>query len=75
MTNFLSVFRLDLLMNFRLSYGDKRKLAKKIGLFVLLLVAFALPLAFVLIMLYFLSQTAVFGGYLDELLNLDKKGH
>lgn len=70
MTNFLSVFRLDLLMNFRLSYGDKRKLAKKIGLFVLLLVAFALPLAFVLIMLYFLSQTAVFGGYLDELLNL-----
>ena len=70
MTNFLAIFKLDLLMSFKLSNGDKRKLAKKIGLIVLLLVAFAVPLGGVLIMLYFLSQVAVFGGYLDEILNL-----
>ncbi len=70
MTNFLAIFKLDLLMSFKLSNGDKRKLAKKIGLIVLLLVAFAVPLGGVLIMLYFLSQAAVFGGYLDEILNL-----
>ena len=70
MTNFLSVFKLDLLMNFKLSGGDKKQIAKKVGIIVLLLVAFALPLAAVLIMLYFLSQVAVFGGYLDELINM-----
>ena len=59
MTNFLAIFKLDLLMSFKLSNGDKRKLAKKIGLIVLLLVAFAVPLGGVLIMLYFLSQAAI----------------
>lgn len=71
MTNFLSVFKLDLKLNFQSLLGDKSKMAKRIGLLVLLLVAFAIPLALIFVMLYFMAQVAVlFGGFADELINL-----
>ena len=71
MTNFLSVFKLDLKLNFQSLLGDKSKMAKRIGLLVLLLVAFAIPLALIFVTLYFMAQVAVlFGGFADELINL-----
>ena len=70
MTNFKSIFSLDLKLNFLALYKDKKTALKRLGLLVLLLIAFAVPLAFVFIMLYYLAQAAVFGSYLDEILNL-----
>ncbi len=70
MTNFSAIFKLDLKLNFTAIYKDKKTALKRLGLLLLLVVAFAVPLAFVFIMLYYLAQVAVFGNYMDEILNL-----